>query len=90
MRADVSSHLPTQHAQVTYFRTCPLASMACGDFHVLALGQDGRVYAWGYGAEGQGGLGATLHLRCVAWRGVAWRGLFLSREELPVVPLFVD
>ena len=60
VRADVSSHLPTQHAQVTYFRTCPLASMACGDFHVLALGQDGRVYAWGYGAEGQGGLGATL------------------------------
>ncbi len=30
---------------------------------MLALGVDGKVYAWGYGAEGQGGLGATLHLR---------------------------
>ncbi len=52
--------LPTE---VLSFRACPLASLACGDFHVLALGMDGRVYAWGYGAEGQGGLGATLHLR---------------------------
>lgn len=52
--------LPTE---VISFRACPLAAMACGDFHVLALGMDGKVYAWGYGAEGQGGLGATLHLR---------------------------
>ena len=52
--------LPTE---VLSFRACPLAALACGDFHVLALGMDGKVYAWGYGAEGQGGLGATLHLR---------------------------
>ena len=52
--------LPTE---VAFFRTCPLTALACGDFHVCGLGADGRVYAWGYGAEGQGGLGATLHLR---------------------------
>jgi hypothetical protein len=48
---------------VAFFRTCPLVALACGDFHTLGHGVDGRVYAWGYGAEGQGGLGATLHLR---------------------------
>ncbi|EKU22126.1 hect domain and rld 4, partial [Nannochloropsis gaditana CCMP526] len=52
--------LPTE---VPAFRCCPLAALACGDFHVLGLGVDGRAYAWGYGSEGQGGLGATLHLR---------------------------
>jgi len=52
--------LPTE---VLSFRACPLAALACGDFHNLALGMNGKVYAWGYGAEGQGGLGATLHLR---------------------------
>lgn len=48
---------------MAFFRSCPLTALACGDFHVLGHGVDGRVYAWGYGAEGQGGLGATLHLR---------------------------
>jgi hypothetical protein len=48
---------------VSAFRGTPIHSIASGDFHMIALAQDWTVYAWGYGAEGQCGLGTTLHLR---------------------------
>lgn len=48
---------------MTFFRSTPVHSIASGDFHMLALAMDWTVYAWGYGAEGQCGLGTTLHLR---------------------------
>mmetsp|Transcript_36636 Transcript_36636/g.46689 ORF Transcript_36636/g.46689 Transcript_36636/m.46689 type:complete len:744 (+) Transcript_36636:264-2495(+) len=40
-----------------------VAAIASGDFHMLALTQTGKVYSWGYGAEGQCGHGSALHLR---------------------------
>eukprot|EP00616_Rhizochromulina_sp_CCMP1243_P013771 CAMPEP_0118993936 /NCGR_PEP_ID=MMETSP1173-20130426/55968_1 /TAXON_ID=1034831 /ORGANISM="Rhizochromulina marina cf, Strain CCMP1243" /LENGTH=199 /DNA_ID=CAMNT_0006945195 /DNA_START=33 /DNA_END=628 /DNA_ORIENTATION=+ len=40
-----------------------VTSLASGDFHMLALTRDRRVFAWGYGAEGQCGQGNSLHLR---------------------------
>ena len=36
-----------------------VAAVACGAAHILALTADGGVFAWGYGGEGQLGLGAT-------------------------------
>lgn len=55
--------------QLTFFRGLPVHSIACGDFHMLGLAMDWTVYAWGYGAEGQCGLGTTLHLRYVSSAG---------------------
>jgi hypothetical protein len=38
-------------------------AIASGDFHMLALTRDRRVFSWGYGGEGQCGHGGGLHLR---------------------------
>jgi alpha-tubulin suppressor-like RCC1 family protein len=35
----------------------PFLSVSCGSHHSLALDEDGRVWAWGYGQYGQLGLG---------------------------------
>jgi alpha-tubulin suppressor-like RCC1 family protein len=49
--------------RVTTLDHFSVSSLAAGDFHVLALTRDRRVFSWGYGAEGQCGHGAALHLR---------------------------
>ena len=50
--------------EVTFFSAAiPVLSLASGDFHMLALGEDGGVYSWGYGSEGQTGQSSLLHLR---------------------------
>lgn len=36
-------------AEVPFFRSTPIHSLASGDFHMLALGHDCSVYSWGYG-----------------------------------------
>jgi len=43
----------------------PLASSlgAVGDAHNMALTNDGRVWTWGWGADGQQGSGSWLHFR---------------------------
>jgi alpha-tubulin suppressor-like RCC1 family protein len=35
----------------------PLAQVAFGYYHALALSRDGRVYCWGNGMDGECGLG---------------------------------
>jgi alpha-tubulin suppressor-like RCC1 family protein len=49
--------------EVTYFRSKPILSLACGDFHTLALGMDCSVYSWGFNADGQCGHGNTINHR---------------------------
>ncbi|EGB08556.1 hypothetical protein AURANDRAFT_15089, partial [Aureococcus anophagefferens] len=34
-------------------------SVACGEAHVLAVAEDGALYAWGSNAQGQLGLGPS-------------------------------
>lgn len=38
----------------------PVAQVACGGDHALALTRDGRVYAWGWAEKGQLGTGGPL------------------------------
>jgi alpha-tubulin suppressor-like RCC1 family protein len=47
--------------EIAIFKTLQIASIASGDFHMLALGKDGTVYSWGYGLEGQTGLGVIIN-----------------------------
>lgn len=49
--------------EISQFRTKVIHSLACGDFHMLALAHDSSVYSWGYGCDGQTGQGNVLHLR---------------------------
>jgi alpha-tubulin suppressor-like RCC1 family protein len=46
-------------SEVAVFRAHPVSQLAAGDFHMLALTQDGQVYSWGYGADGQTGHNAV-------------------------------
>lgn len=76
--------------QLTFFRGLPVHSIACGDFHMLGLAMDWTVYAWGYGAEGQCGLGTTLHLRYVLSSGYVFLEIFaivscwLVHQSIPI------
>lgn len=46
---------------------CRIVEVDCGKQHSLALSQDGTVYVWGYGGEGQLGLGTdTMREKSVA------------------------
>jgi len=49
--------------EVPFFHTRPVAALAVGDFHSIALTRDASVYSWGYNADGQCGHGNTLNLR---------------------------
>lgn len=66
------------NVQLTFFRGLPVHSIACGDFHMLGLAMDWTVYAWGYGAEGQCGLGTTLHLRYLLSAGYMIRDILAT------------
>ena len=52
--------------------------LASGDFHMLAATKPSPLVphalclAWGYGAEGQGGHGGSLHLRTPRPVDAAW------------------
>ncbi len=41
----------------------PLAAVAAGDTHTVALGRDGRVWAWGNNSRGQLGIGPVAESR---------------------------
>lgn len=41
--------------ELTYFRNLPVASIALGDLHSMALTVEGDVYSWGCNANGQTG-----------------------------------
>ena len=41
---------------ISLFEFEKITSISCGDYHALALTQNGKVYAWGYNAYGQLGL----------------------------------
>lgn len=45
--------------EVVAFSKNPVAVLSAGDFHMLALTQDGQVYSWGYGVDGQTGHSAV-------------------------------
>ena len=45
----------TVPAELEAFKRMPVAALAAGDWHMLALTQEGHVYSWGYGADGQTG-----------------------------------
>ena len=53
----------TRPTPVAAFAGLPVAQVACGDWHSVALAADGDVYTWGYGADGQLGHGNLLHRR---------------------------
>ena len=38
---------------------CRVVQVACGAAHTVALAEDSKVYAWGWGNYGQLGLGCT-------------------------------
>ena len=51
-----------------------VVEVAAGSRHCLALTADGRMFAWGYGASGEIGLGDRTG-SCVCLGGVmVWRG----------------
>lgn len=52
-------------AEIVAFRANPVASLSSGDFHMMALTLDGRVYAWGYGVDGQTGHSTVSSLPVV-------------------------
>jgi alpha-tubulin suppressor-like RCC1 family protein len=37
--------------------------LACGDFHMVALSDNGNIYSWGYGWDSQPGHSSLLHVR---------------------------
>ena len=41
----------------------PMLSVSCGYGHTLCLDENGSVWTWGYGKEGQLGMGNTFHQR---------------------------
>lgn len=45
-----------QPHEVITLRGFPVAKVACGDYHSLALDKDGRVFAWGDNSSGQLGF----------------------------------
>lgn len=54
--------------EMVAFRSLPVAGLASGDFHMLALTQGGSVYSWGYGSDGQTGQRSLMNVkvpRCV-------------------------
>ncbi|KAJ5155619.1 hypothetical protein N7492_008422 [Penicillium capsulatum] len=42
--------------EVTALAGCKVTQVACGDYHSLALTQDGRLFAWGDNSSGQLGM----------------------------------
>ena len=48
---------------VTHFLTKPIRDLASGDYHMLALSEDRRVYSWGFSHDGQCGYGGTMNVR---------------------------
>ena len=60
---DQSTKNVTKPTRVTTLDHFAVHGLASGDFHMLALTRDRRVFSWGYGAEGQCGHGNSLHLR---------------------------
>jgi len=60
---DLSSKKSSMPKRVTTLDHFAVHTLAAGDFHMLALTRDRRVFSWGYGGEGQCGHGGGLHLR---------------------------
>ena len=60
---DLTSKTAFSPKRVTTLDHFAVHAIASGDFHMLALTRDRRVFSWGYGAEGQCGHGNSLHLR---------------------------
>ena len=57
--------------------------LAVGDGHVLARSSEGCVYAWGYDAHGQLGLGGTWRAEGTRRRGTDSDGVL--REHVRVI-----
>lgn len=55
--ASVSKKFVATPTEIQFFRGIEVVQLVSGDFHMLALDSQHRVYFWGYGAEGQNGLG---------------------------------
>lgn len=49
--------------EVKFFASRPVASLAVGDFHSLALCRNGELYSWGHNLEGQSGLGTAVNTK---------------------------
>lgn len=50
---DLTSKKVVHATRVTTLDNFAVQTLAAGDFHMLALTRDRRVFSWGYGAEGQ-------------------------------------
>lgn len=50
---------------IRYFRenNIEVAKVVSGDYHMLALSTTGKVFSWGYGADGQLGQSSLYHFR---------------------------
>lgn len=53
---------------------CTVAVLACGWRHSAAIASDGGLFMWGYGKDGQLGLGTPCR-RCCSWRQPRFRQL---------------
>jgi alpha-tubulin suppressor-like RCC1 family protein len=50
-------------SEIKFFASRPVASVASGDFHNLALCRSGEVYSWGHNLEGQCGVGTAVNVK---------------------------
>ena len=50
-------------SEVKFFGPRPVARVAIGDFHSLALCDNGELYSWGYNLEGQCGQGMAVNIK---------------------------
>lgn len=53
----LASEIKTENEQMQLFSSNKTIDISCGNYHTLALKEDGTVWAWGRGTEGQLGNG---------------------------------
>lgn len=53
----------TRPSEIKFFTARPISVIAAGDFHNLALCQNGELYSWGHNLEGQCGHGTAVNVK---------------------------
>jgi hypothetical protein len=66
--------------EMQFFRSRPVKALAVGDFHSIALCRNGELYSWGYGIEGQCGLGTATIVK--APRQIEYLGYEVQIKEV--------
>lgn len=60
--SDTRKQIP-HPVEIPLFRSNPVHSLACGDFHMLALCTNHSVFSWGIGHDGQNGHAILANVR---------------------------